>query len=129
MAPRRLRRLGLDPAHATGAGVEEAVGGADAREDDVAGADGVDLAVQLRLDLAVEEEVGLLERVVVDLRGAARLVVDGEHREQLGAEDPVDQHLHADPAVDDSAVSRPTGRRPRAGSASASASAWGGVPS
>src|SRR6188472_2734790 len=101
MAFRRLRRLGLDPAHAARAGVEEAMGGADAREDDVAGADRVHRAVELRGDLAVEEEVRLLERVVVDLRRSARLVIDGEHGEQLGAEDAVDEHLHTDAAVDD----------------------------
>ena len=55
------------------------------------------LSVELRLDLAGEEEVRLLERVVVGLRRAARLVVDGEHRQQVGAEDLVDEHLHAIP--------------------------------
>ncbi len=83
------------------AGVEEAVGRADAREYHVTGADRVGLAVELGLDLPVEEEVRLLERMVVDLRRAAGLVVDGEHREQLGADDPVDEHLHADAAVHD----------------------------
>jgi hypothetical protein len=74
---------------------------ADAREHDIAGADRPHLAVQLRLDLAVQEEVRLLERVVVDLCRAAGLVVDGEQRQVVGAEHRVDEHLHADAAVDD----------------------------
>ena len=59
---------------------------ADAGEHDVAGAERVALAVELGLDLALEEEVRLLERVVVRLGGAAGLVVDGEHRHVVGAE-------------------------------------------
>ncbi len=59
----------------------------------------MDLAVELGLDLARQEEVRLLERVVVLLGRAAELVVDREHRQQVGAEDPVDEHLHRDPAV------------------------------
>ena len=57
------------------------------------------LAVELGLDLAREEDVRLLERVVVRLGGAADLVVDREHRHVVGAERLVDHHLHGDPAV------------------------------
>ena len=73
--------------------------GADAGEHHVAGADDVGSSLQLGLDLAVEEEIGLLERMVMDLCRTARLVVDREHRQQLGAEDAIDEHLDADPAV------------------------------
>ena len=99
MARGRLGGLGLDPADAFGAGVVEAVDRADAGERDVARPEGVVLAVELALDLAGEEDVRLLERVVVRLGGAAELVVDGEHRHVVGAEDAVDQHLHRDAAV------------------------------
>src|SRR5262245_15388722 len=78
MTHRRLRRLGLDPADLLGPVVVEAVDPTDRREHDVARPDRVDVAVELRLDLALEEEVGLLERVVVLLGRAARLVVDRE---------------------------------------------------
>src|SRR5689334_22847668 len=63
----RLWGLGLDPPDATVARVEEAVGRADAGEDDIAGTERDGLAVEDALDLAVKEEVGLLERMVVDL--------------------------------------------------------------
>ena len=59
------------------------------------------LAVELRLDLAGEEDVGLLERMVVGLGRAAELVVDREHRHVVGAELVIDEHLHRDPAVHD----------------------------
>src|SRR3954462_4156344 len=78
---RRLRRLRLDPAHPFGALVPEAVHAAHAREHDLARAKGGRRAVGLGADLAGEEHVRLLERVVVGLRRAADLVVDGEHRE------------------------------------------------
>ena len=74
---------------------------ADPGEDEVARPDRVDLAVELELDLASEEEVGLLERVVVGLGRPADLVVDREHRQQVGAEVAIDEHLHRDPAVDE----------------------------
>src|SRR5205809_554282 len=57
------------------------------------------LPVHLALDLAREEHVGLLERVVVRLGRATELVVDREHRDVVGAEGPIDHHLHRDPAV------------------------------
>ena len=94
------------------------------------GAERVRLAVELGLDLAREEDVGLLERVVVRLRRAADLVVDGEHRHVVGAERLVDEHLHGDPAVGEDRDVHAGGlaaarrvRRPRA------PRAWGGVPS
>ena len=65
------------------------------------------LAVQLALDLAGKEHVGLLERMVVRLCCSADLVVDGEHRHLVGAERPVDQHLHGDPAVGEDRGVRP----------------------
>ena len=46
------------------------------------GAERVRLAVELGLDLAREEHVRLLERVVVRLGRAAELVVDREHRQR-----------------------------------------------
>ena len=58
------------------------------------------LPVELTLDLAREEEVRLLERMVVGLGSAADLVVDREHRHVIGAEGMIDEHLHRDPAVD-----------------------------
>src|SRR3954451_6826783 len=99
MATRRLRRLRLDPADPLRAGVVEAVDAADAGEDDVARPKRRRLAVELGLDLAGQEEVRLLERVVVRLRRAADLVVDREDREQVGTEDAIDEHLDGDPAV------------------------------
>ena len=86
-------------------------------------------AVELGLDLAREEHVRLLERVVVRLRRAADLVVDGEHRHVVGAERLVHEHLHGDPAVREDrdvhagglAAARRVRRR-------ASASSCGGVP-
>src|ERR671918_1964128 len=66
VAPWRLRRLGLDPADAAAPVVEEAVRGADTGEDEIASAERVRTPVELGLDLAVEEEVRLLERMVVD---------------------------------------------------------------
>src|SRR3954452_2271481 len=95
----RLWSLRLDPPNATFARVEEAVGRADASEDDVAGTERDGLAVEDALDLAVKEEVGLLERMVMDLGGATGLVVDGEDGQELGAEDAIDEHLHRDAAV------------------------------
>src|SRR5690349_486748 len=74
----RLWCLGLDPAHALRARVVEAVDRADTGEHDVARAQGVLDPVELRLDLAREEEVRLLERVVVLLGAASGLVI---HRE------------------------------------------------
>src|SRR6476469_244594 len=74
VARRRLRRLRLDPADLLRAVVVEAVDAADRREHHVAGVDLVDGPVELRLDVAGEEEVSLLERVVVLLGRAARLV-------------------------------------------------------
>src|SRR6478735_6280079 len=82
---RRLGRLRLDPADAFGARVVEPVDRADAGERDVTGSEGVVLAVDLALALAGEEDVGLLERMVVRLGGAAELVVDGEHRDVVSA--------------------------------------------
>src|SRR5688500_16701738 len=67
MAPRRLRCLGLDPSHASGPGVEEAMGRSDGRKDHVAGPDGVLDVIQNRLDLSLEEEVRLLEWVIMHL--------------------------------------------------------------
>src|SRR4051794_16648858 len=78
-----LWRLRLDPPDATIARVEEGVGRSHTGEDDVAGTERDLLAVQDALDLAIEEEVGLLERMVVDLGGATGLVVDGEDRQEL----------------------------------------------
>src|SRR5690349_4380904 len=89
----RLRGLCLDPSHAAVAGVEEAVRRADPGEHDVARAQRDFLTVEDALDLTIEEEVRLLERMVVDLGRATRLVVDREHRQQFGPEDPIDQHL------------------------------------
>src|SRR5512143_917986 len=65
MPGRRLRGLGLDPADAFRADVVEAVYRSDAGEHDVAGPERVVPPVKLRLDLAGDEEVGLLERVIV----------------------------------------------------------------
>ncbi len=86
----------------------------DAGEHHVARPQGDLLAVEDALDLAVEEEVRLLERVVVDLRRATRLVVDGEDRQQLGPEDAIDEHLHRDPAVGEDRRVHP-GRAPATG--------------
>ena len=71
LAGRGLRGLGLDPADAFRPVVPEPVDRPDTGEHDVAGVQRVALAVELGLDLAGEEDVGLLERVVVRLRGAA----------------------------------------------------------
>ena len=46
------------------------------------------LAVELGLDLAVEDQVGLLEGVVVGLCRTVGLVVDREHRQVVGARSP-----------------------------------------
>src|SRR5436305_14125353 len=83
----RLGGVRVDPADAALARVEEPVSRAHAREHDVTRAQRRLLAVKNGLDLTVEEEIGFLERVVVDLRGAARLVVDSEHGLELRAED------------------------------------------
>src|SRR6478672_4175480 len=64
---RRLGRLGLEPAHALAAGVVEAVDGPDAHEGDVTRPERVVLPVHLALDLAGQEDVRLLERMVVRL--------------------------------------------------------------
>ncbi len=72
---------------------------ADRGERPVTRTERVRLPVHLSLDLAGEEEVCLLERVVVLLGRSADLVVDREHRRVIGAERAVDQHLHRDAAV------------------------------
>ena len=72
---------------------------ADARPEHVAGAQEDRLAVGERLDLALEDVVRLLERMVVRLRDAAGLVLHHEHRVQHGAEPLVDEHLQRDAAV------------------------------
>ena len=61
----RLRRLRLQPPHDPGTGIRERVDASDARPGDVARHEVVSLAVELRVDLAIEDQVGLLVRVVV----------------------------------------------------------------
>src|SRR5215471_17260126 len=72
MTARRLGCLGLDPAHPLAARVIEAVGRADPGEEDVSGPQLVGDAVDFGFYLSFEEEVGLLEGVIVGLRGTAR---------------------------------------------------------
>src|SRR5262245_53940642 len=95
----RLGRLGLDPADALRSGVVEAVNAADAGEHDIAGSEDVHLAVELSLDHAREEVVRLLEWVVVLLRRSVDLVVDREHRQEVGAEDAIEPPLPRDRVV------------------------------
>ncbi len=60
----RLRGLRFQPAHRRVRWIGESVDAADPREGDVAGGQSVLLAIEGRVDLAVEDEIGLLERMV-----------------------------------------------------------------
>src|SRR3954447_22610447 len=62
---RQLRRLRLEEAHARAALVPEPVHAPDAGPEHVAGMQREALAVGLRVDLARDDRVALLERVVV----------------------------------------------------------------
>src|SRR3954462_1199591 len=73
---RQLGRLRLEEAHAPAARVPEAVDAPDAGPEDVARVQREALAVSLRVDLAGDDRVALLERVVVELGRAAGLVLD-----------------------------------------------------
>ena len=57
---RRLRRLRLEPAHDPWSRIREGVDTADAGPRDVAGHEVVPLAVELGVDRALEDQVGLL---------------------------------------------------------------------
>src|SRR4029078_10441969 len=70
---RELRGLRLEEADPRPARVPEAVDAGGAGPEDVAGVEREALAVGLRLDLAGDDRVALLERVVVQLGGAARV--------------------------------------------------------
>ena len=107
----RLRSLRLQPPHDPGPGVRERVDAADAGPRDVPGHEVISLAVELGIDLAFEDQVRLLVRVVVAPGEPARLVLHHEHREELRAEVGVDHHLHGDAAIDEER--RPHARRNR----------------
>ncbi len=106
-----VRRAGsgrLEPEHGVALGLVERVDAADAGPEDVAGPERVALPVRDDLDLAVEHEIRLLERMVVRVRHGAGLVEDHEHRLELRIEALVDEHLDRDAAVGE-------GRRRHAG--------------
>ena len=67
---------------------------------DIAGAEDVRGAVEGGLHRAVEDEIGLLERMVVPADQPGRLVLHHEHGRQLRSQVGVDHHLHGDAAVD-----------------------------
>src|SRR3954452_19100078 len=81
---RQLRRLRLEEADAPAARVPEAVDAADAGPEDGAGGEREGLASALGVDVAGDYRVALLERVVVQLCGAAGLVLDHEQLVQHG---------------------------------------------
>src|SRR3954451_18221916 len=83
---RQLRRLRLEEADAPAARVPEAVDAPDAGPEDVAGVQGEALAVGLGVDVAGDDRVALLERMVVELGRATRLLLDHEQLVQDGAE-------------------------------------------
>ena len=82
--------------------------------EDVSRAERVAIAVGDDVDLAVEHVVRLLERMVVRVGARSRLVVDHEHRVQLGVQPLVDEHLHGDPAVGEDGRRHAPGHRRRA---------------
>jgi len=79
-APMRLGCPGLDPAHAPTALVGAPVARPDAAEGDVTGAEGVPLP----LDLAVHDDVELLEGMVVAEVPGRRVGEIGDHRDGRG---------------------------------------------
>src|SRR5262245_29799079 len=87
----RLRRERLEPANRLGPDVGERMHTTDARPEDVAGTSKVLPAVQGRLDLSAHEEVGLLERVVVQADADAGEIFDEHHAVVNGAEGRIDQ--------------------------------------
>ena len=99
MPGRRLRRLGLEPAHRLAAGVAERVHAPGARPGDVAPLQPVRLTVEHRVGGAGQDQVRLLERMVMRPGHPVRLVLHHEHGLQLCSEVGVDHHLHRDPAV------------------------------
>ena len=72
---------------------------ADSRPEQVAGPQHVRLAVGGGFHLAIENEIRFLERMVVQVGDAARLVLHHEHRVELRIEPLIHQHLHGDAAV------------------------------
>ena len=61
--------------------IEEAVKHADTAEKELASLKAGFFPVDFGLDLAVEKEICLFERVIMDLSGAPGFVVDGEQRQ------------------------------------------------
>src|SRR5690606_35753130 len=81
--------------------VAELVDASDTGPGDVACLEVVLLAVEDADRLALEEEVGLLERVVVRAGEPPGHVLDHEHRVQVRPEVRVDHHLDGDARVDE----------------------------
>src|SRR5688572_17754182 len=76
---RRLWRKRFQPAHRLAADVAEGVHAPHTGPDDIPGTEMVGRAVEGRLDLTAENEIGLLERVIVQADADTRLILDEQH--------------------------------------------------
>src|SRR5690606_16856360 len=108
---RRLRRERLQPAHRLGADVSERVHAPDTGPENVTSLRAVLPAIERSLDFTAQDEIGLLERVVVEPDADAGLILDEEQPVMSGARVLVEEPLEEDALEPRAAARAALGRR------------------